>query len=106
MNGWLPEGFPIPRLMSEYGVQAMPSYATLSDAYQMPQDADLYGSLNEFRQHHAANSGNREIENEIRNNLKMPNNTDPVRKFISIIYLSQINQAMHFKTAIELFRYI
>ena len=90
--------------MSEYGVQSMPSYATLADAYKMPEDADFYGDLNLHRQHHE--NGNLEIQKEIENNLKMPNNSiDSVKRFQTIIYLSQINQAMHYKTAIEVFRY-
>lgn len=103
LNGWLPESFPVPRLMSEYGVQSLPSYATLADAYSMPRDADLYGDLNMHRQHHE--NGNNEIEQEIANNLKMPSDSmDKVARFKTIIYLSQINQAMHYKTAIEVFR--
>lgn len=103
MNGWLPESFPIPRLMSEYGVQSMPSLATLSEAYSWPRDADFFGDLNTHRQHHE--NGNKEIREEIENNLKMPSDSmEPMKKLQAIIYLSQINQAMHYKTAIEVFR--
>lgn len=103
LNGWLPESFPIPRLMSEYGVQSMPSFATLEQAYSMPKDANFYSNINIHREHHE--NGLKEIQQEIENNLKMPDNSmDPVKKFKTIIYLSQINQAMHLKTATELYR--
>jgi beta-mannosidase len=102
VNGWLPSSFPIPRFMSEFGVQSLPSFATLSNAYDMNEDADMFGALNEHRQHHG--NGNREIIEEIKMNLLVPNSTDPQKQFRSIIYLSQVNQAMTYKTATELFR--
>ncbi len=45
-NGWDPSSFPVARLMSEFGVQSLPSFSTLSDVYQMPDDADIFGDLN------------------------------------------------------------
>lgn len=105
MNGWLPESFPVPRFMSEYGVQSMPSLATLANAYSFPQDADFFGTLNTHREHH--DNGLNEIQQEIENNLKMPSDSmTPIEKFRSIIYFSQINQAMHYKTGIEVFRLV
>ena len=105
MNGWLPESYPIPRLMSEYGVQSMPSFAALQEVYIMPRDADFHGKLNDHREHHE--NGLKEIQDEIENNLKVPSNKsiEPIDKFKAMIYLSQVNQAMYYKTAIELFRY-
>ena len=102
INGWLPESFKVPRFMSEYGVQSLPSYSTLSKAYSMPDDAEYFGKLNEHRQHHG--DGNQQIINAIEKNLKIPNCTDQERNLKNIIYLSQINQAMTLKTATELFR--
>jgi beta-mannosidase len=102
MNGWDSSAFVLPRFMSEYGVQSLPSYSTLSDVYSMPQDADIFGKLNEHRQHHAG--GNQQIMDEIQNNLKLPIGSNATEIFMHTIYLSQINQAMHLRTGSELFR--
>lgn len=88
--------------MSEYGVQSLPSYSTLSKVYSMPDDAQYFGKLNMHRQHHE--NGNQQILDAIEKNLKIPNCTDPIKNLKNIIYLSQINQAMTLKTATELFR--
>jgi len=68
----------------------------------MPEDAKIWGDLNQHRQHHEG--GNQQIINQIENNLILPNSSDFVKNFQSIIYLSQLNQAMTYKTASELFR--
>ena len=68
----------------------------------MPEDADMFSDLNQHRQHHT--DGNQQIIDEIQNNLKLPNSNDSVENFKSIIYLSQINQAMSLKTGTEFFR--
>jgi beta-mannosidase len=102
MNGWEPSSFPIPRFMSEYGVQSLPSFASLADVYSMPGDADMFGKLNEHRQHHG--DGNQQIVNEIQNNLRLPISLNRTEYFKHLIYLSQINQAMHLRTGSELFR--
>ena len=104
INGWDHNLYPIPRFMSEFGVQSLPSYSTLSQAYNFPDDADIFGDMSNHRQHHG--NGNQQIINEIKKNLDLPVNStnDPVKYFKSIIYLSQINQAMTLKTATELFR--
>jgi beta-mannosidase len=102
MNGWIPDLFPIPRFMSEFGVQSMPSLATLREVYSIPDDAYMFGSLNQHRQHHG--NGNQEIMDEINKNLNLPNLNDSVKNFEAIIYLSQINQAMTLRTGIEVCR--
>ena len=45
-DGWDPSSFPVSRMMSEFGVQSLPSFSTLSDAYLMPDDANMFGDLN------------------------------------------------------------
>ena len=102
INGWDPTSYPIPRFMSEFGVQSLPSFSTLAEVYSMPGDADFFGELNMHRQHHA--NGNQQILDEISKNLKVPNVTDSVQNFKNMIYLSQVSQAMTLKTASELFR--
>jgi len=102
MNGWDPSSFPLPRLMSEYGVQSLPSYSTLNEVYKFPDDAGMFSDLNNHRQHHG--NGNQEIVDEIENNLQLPQLADPVQNFKAYIYLSQINQAMTLKTGTEVFR--
>ena len=102
MNGWEPSSFPLPRLMSEFGVQSLPSHSTLAEVYKFPEDAGMFSDLNVHRQHHE--NGNQEIVDEIQNNLHLPNLSDPVENFKSYIYLSQINQAMTLKTGTEVFR--
>ena len=104
MNGWNWRSFPLPRFMSEFGVQSLPSFSSLSDAYPMPDEANWFGRLNEHRQHHA--EGNRQILDEIQNNLRLPSSVidERVSQFKALIYLSQINQAMHLRTGSEFFR--
>ena len=68
----------------------------------MPQEANYWSDLNQHRQHHEG--GNQQIINQIENNLILPNSSDFVENFQSLIYLSQLNQAMTYKTASELFR--
>ncbi len=102
MNTWEWKSYPVPRFMSEFGVQSLPSYATLSDKYKMPDDANIFSKMNEHRQHHE--NGNQEIVNEIQMNLKLSNINDRVSNFKAMIYLSQINQAMTLKTGSELYR--
>lgn len=102
MNGWSPDSFPVPRFMSEYGVQSLPSLSSLEQGYSMPMDANIYSRMNEYRQHHEA--GNKQILAEIENNMRLPAISDRVAQFSAVIYLSQINQAMHLKTGTEVFR--
>lgn len=102
MNGWDSNAYPVPRFLSEFGVQSLPSFSTLAEAYLMPEDAHFFGELNIHRQHHP--DGNQQILDEISMNMKVPNVTDPVQNFKNMIYLSQVNQAMTLKTASEVFR--
>jgi beta-mannosidase len=89
--------------MSEYGVQSFPSYNSLINVYSFPEDADFFSELNLHRQHHE--NGNEIMIEQIKHNLPLPTNlTDKVDYFKALIYLTQINQAMTYKTATELFR--
>lgn len=46
-----PSEYRIPRMGSEYGLQSLPSYETLSAVY-LESDMDFWGDLSEWRQHH------------------------------------------------------
>ena len=104
-DGWRAQSFPIGRMMSEFGVQSMSSYATLADVFDMPADAEMFGALNMHRQHHEG--GNQQIVDQIQRHFRVPNassESDKVSVFKAIIYLSQVNQAMWLKTGTELYR--
>lgn len=90
MNSWDPKNFPLPRVMSEFGVQSLPSMSTLSKSYTNEEDMDLLSDLTEHRQHHG--NGNQEMIDEIKNNLEMPNDSDRKKNFNKQIYLTQLNQ--------------
>jgi beta-mannosidase len=96
-DGWDPASYPITRFMSEFGFQSLPSLSTITTAYDF-DDLGLFSQLNQHRQHHE--DGNQEILFEIMTHFSVPTIDD----FISIIYLSQINQAMSLKTGVEVCR--
>ncbi|RZF43060.1 hypothetical protein LSTR_LSTR001238 [Laodelphax striatellus] len=85
------------RFSSEYGIQSLPSYATLK---QVIPERDLIPSSELFnsRQHHRA--GYVQIEEEIDMNLPTFNRSD-IHQWI---YFSQINQAMSIRTMTERYR--
>jgi beta-mannosidase len=101
INGWIPENYPVSRMVSEYGFQSFPSYGTLKPKIKEDEDADWFGKMSDHRQHHG--NGNTEMENEIQQNLKLPDKANKLNHFKSMIYLSQLNQAMSLKTSTELF---
>ncbi|CAF1181512.1 unnamed protein product [Rotaria sordida] len=93
---WDPNTYPIPRFMSETGLQSLPS---LDSWYQVTHNiSDLqYGSA--FYQHreHSPNKIN-DLLNQIKSNLPLPVTSNPLQEFVHMIYLSQINQAMTLKS--------
>lgn len=102
-NLWKYENFNISRFMSEFSVQSFPSFSTLSRSYtDYYVDMKFDSELNQYRNHRV--NGNPDILLEIQNNLPLPVIKDEMEYFRSIIYLSQLNQAMTLKTGIELYR--
>jgi len=102
MNSWNPNNFPLPRVMSEFGVQSLPSPSTLSKSFIYEEDMDLESKLTEHRQHHG--NGNQEMIDEIKNNLDMPTDLNIKTRFVKQIYLTQLNQGMHVGIGNELYR--
>lgn len=113
---WDPNTYPIPRFMTETGLQSLPS---IDSWYEVTNNiSDLkYGST--FYQHreHSPNKVNDLLyvhyssseylffstilfvfSNQIKTNLPLPVTSNPLQEFVHMIYLSQINQAMTLKS--------
>ncbi|KAK7109884.1 beta-mannosidase-like [Littorina saxatilis] len=97
-----PANAPVPRFITEYGLQSWPSYHTLLPVFE-EEDMSYTSPMAVHRQHHP--NGTEEIESQITRHLAWPLSTisDPQR-FKSIIYLTQINQAMSIKSEGEHYR--
>lgn len=93
----------IPRFMSEYGVQSLPSYYTLQK-YLAPEDEDLFSPVMMYRQKSVMPwvtpdmEGNKMLMRYIREDYKEP------KDFESLVYLSQLFQADAIKIASEAHR--
>jgi len=93
----------IPRFMSEYGVQSLPSYFTLKK-YLLPEDENLFSPVMMHRQKSVMPwitpdmEGNKMLMRYIREDYKEP------KDFESLVYLSQLFQADAIKIASEAHR--
>lgn len=93
----------IPRFMSEYGVQSLPSYYTLKK-YLAPEDENLFSPVMMHRQKSVMPwitpdmEGNKMLMRYIREDYKEP------KDFQSLVYLSQLFQADAIKIASEAHR--
>ncbi|XP_044729918.1 beta-mannosidase-like [Chrysoperla carnea] len=97
-NGWLPSSFPIPRFISEYGLQSLPNYQTLEEATDNPSTDLQYGSdFMEKRQHHPDNYGSLDFQLSTQF-------SDEKIDFKNYIFRSQIIQAVSMKVGTEKFR--
>ena len=89
----------IPRFCSEFGFQSMPSFDVISNFLDPLEDFNLTSPGFEFRQRSPL-VGNRAILEHITREFRIPNG------FESMIYISQLSQALAIKTASEHWRRI
>ena len=90
-NCWKPEVFPKPRFASEYGYQSYPSVESLRKI-SLLSDLKWNSTLMFYRQHHQ--NGNKQIEEMIKQNFKLPKSSFEQEYFEYMVYLSQIVQAV------------
>jgi beta-mannosidase len=102
IDGWDPARYPLSRFTSEFGFQSFPSYSLLESVYTSQADLTFPSQMNEHRQHHG--DGNQQLVDQIQMHFNLFNFTNQSMFFDSVIYQTQINQAMSLKTAIEVFR--
>ncbi|CAG5129202.1 unnamed protein product, partial [Candidula unifasciata] len=101
VDQWNASSFQIPRMASEYGVQAWCNNESLADVFA-PGDFSRYSDMVDHRQHHPG--GNLQMEAEVNLHLNLPNSPDEKSNFVDFIYLTQINQAMSIRTQSEHYR--
>ncbi|KAH9490420.1 hypothetical protein Btru_035138 [Bulinus truncatus] len=101
IDQWDSTLFRVPRMASEYGIQAWCNNETLANVF-LPSDFDMTSEMFSHRQHHA--NGNIEMSLEVGLHLNLPTSSNPAVKFTDLIYLSQINQAMSIRTQSEHYR--
>ncbi|XP_025081545.1 beta-mannosidase-like isoform X2 [Pomacea canaliculata] len=101
MNQWKPDNFRIPRMATEYGIQAWCNVRTLQDVFE-EADMSYCSAQADHRQHHRG--GSVEMSAEILLHLDLPKQGDQQQYFRNYIYLTQINQAMSIKTQSEHYR--
>ncbi|GLS25164.1 beta-mannosidase [Marinibactrum halimedae] len=85
----------IPRFMSEFGFQSFPLLASMQQ-YTLPEDQHLESPVMQVHQKHPR--GNRLISSYMENEFHTP------KDFESLLYLSQVQQAMGLKMAFDAHR--
>ena len=90
-NCWNAEVFPKPRFASEYGYQSYPSLESLKKV-SLLTDLKWNSSLMYYRQHHQ--DGNKQIEELIKQNFKLPTSSNESIYFEHMVYMSQIMQSV------------
>lgn len=81
-----------PRFCSEFGFQSFPSYDCIA-GFTAPQDRNVSSSVMEVHQRNSG--GNARILETMTRNFRFP------RDFEQMVYLSQVQQALAMKTAID-----
>ena len=84
-----------PRFSTEFGYQSYPS-VEVAETFVRPCDLNL--TAPDFEYHQKSKNGNRRIVNRIFELFRFPSNTK------DFLYLSQVQQAMAIKTAVEFWR--
>ncbi|KAL1772180.1 beta-mannosidase isoform X1 [Sigmodon hispidus] len=92
--------FPKARFVSEYGYQSWPSFSTL-EKVSSEEDWSYNSSFSLHRQHHR--NGDKEMLEQAQLHFRLPQRTDPLRKFKDTIYLTQVVQAQCIKTETEFY---
>lgn len=98
---WNWTNYPSAKFASEYGFQSYPSFESFLSVTKPADWTNPISASIDHRQHHG--NGGREIENQIAKYMNLPAHGNKER-FIDLIYLSQINQAMVIKTETEFYR--
>ncbi|XP_050194015.1 beta-mannosidase [Myiozetetes cayanensis] len=93
--------YPKTRFASEYGFQSWPSFSTI-EKVSSAEDWSYISNFSLHRQHHG--SGNVQMLQEVGYHFKLPQSTDPVKRFKDTIYLTQVMQAQCTKTETEFYR--
>uniref|UniRef100_A0A8B9TT03 Beta-mannosidase n=1 Tax=Anas platyrhynchos TaxID=8839 RepID=A0A8B9TT03_ANAPL len=93
--------YPKTRFASEYGFQSWPSFSTL-EKVSSTEDWSYTSNFSLHRQHHE--NGNDQMLQQIGYHFKLPQTTDPIKKFKDTIYLTQVMQAQCTKTETEFYR--
>ncbi|XP_053317515.1 beta-mannosidase isoform X2 [Spea bombifrons] len=93
--------YPRTRLASEYGFQSWPSFSTIYKV-SVPEDWSYGSNFTCHRQHHA--SGNEQMILQAGLHYQIPTNSDPVREFQDMLYLTQVMQAQCVKLQTEFYR--
>ncbi|XP_075005752.1 beta-mannosidase isoform X3 [Calonectris borealis] len=94
--------YPKTRFASEYGFQSWPSFSTI-EKVSSTEDWSYTSNFSLHRQHHE--NGNDQMLQQIGHHFKLPQSTDPVKKFKDTIYLTQVMQAQCIKTETEFYRF-
>ncbi|KAM6429747.1 beta-mannosidase [Rhynochetos jubatus] len=93
--------YPKTRFASEYGFQSWPSFSTI-EKVSSTEDWSYTSNFSLHRQHHE--NGNNQMLQQIAYHFKLPQSTDPIKKFKDMIYLTQVMQAQCIKTETEFYR--
>ncbi|KAM9579372.1 beta-mannosidase isoform 1-T1 [Guaruba guarouba] len=99
---WNWAAYPKTRFASEYGFQSWPSFSTIKKV-SSTEDWSYTSNFSLHRQHHE--NGNDQMLQQIEYHFKLPQSTDPIRKFKDMIYLTQVMQAQCVKTETEFYRF-
>ncbi|KAF1598242.1 Beta-mannosidase, partial [Eudyptes chrysocome] len=94
--------YPKTRFASEYGFQSWPSFSTI-EKVSSTEDWSYTSNFSLHRQHHE--NGNDQMLQQIGHHFKLPQSTDPIKKFKDMIYLTQVMQAQCIKTETEFYRF-
>ncbi|XP_064004481.1 beta-mannosidase isoform X1 [Pogoniulus pusillus] len=94
--------YPKTRFASEYGFQSWPSFSTV-EKVSSTEDWSYTSNFSLHRQHHE--NGNDQMLQQIGHHFKLPQSTDPIKKFKDMIYLTQVMQAQCIKTETEFYRF-
>ncbi|XP_074888062.1 beta-mannosidase isoform X2 [Buteo buteo] len=94
--------YPKTRFASEYGFQSWPSFSTI-EKVSSTEDWSYTSNFSLHRQHHE--NGNDQMLQQIGRHFKLPQSTDPIKKFKDMIYLTQVMQAQCIKTETEFYRF-
>ncbi|KAM6361433.1 beta-mannosidase isoform 4-T14 [Alca torda] len=94
--------YPKTRFASEYGFQSWPSFSTIKKV-SSTEDWSYTSNFSLHRQHHE--NGSDQMLQQIGHHFKLPQSTDPVKKFKDMIYLTQVMQAQCIKTETEFYRF-
>lgn len=94
--------YPLARFSSEYGFQSLPSIYTILPVAETIGDLNINSGFMKHRQHLLL--GSAFLRSLILKNFKIPETQNRVKDFVSLIYLSQINQAVSVKVQTEFYR--